>query len=182
MATGGDKRLCLGVIVGAHGVRGLVRIKSFTEAPEDLDAYGPLSDEAGTRRFEVSVTGKAKGLLLARVAGVGDRDAAEALKGVRLFVDRAALPEPEEDEYYHSDLIGLAVEDGVGGRLGRVVGVQNYGAGDILEIERPDGTELLLPFTKAVVPAVDLAGGRLVVAPPEEGPEEGPEEPDGKGV
>lgn len=173
MATGGGKRLCLGAIAGAHGVRGLVRIKSFTEAPEDLAAYGTLTDEAGGRRFEVTVTGMAKGLLVARIAGVGDRDAAEALKGVRLFVERAALPAPEDaDEYYHADLIGLAVEDRGGGRLGRVMGVQNHGAGDILEIVRPDGSELLLPFTRALVPKVDLAGGRLVAEPPAEGAEE----------
>lgn len=162
------KRICLGAIVGAHGVRGLVRIKSFTEAPQDLAAYGPLSDEAGARRFVVTVKSQAKGVLIAAIAGVDNRDAAEALKGTRLYVDRAALPPTEEEEYYHADLIGLSAEDRSGETIGRVTGVQNYGAGDILEIERPDGTELLLPFTKAAVPEVDLAGGRLVVVPPEE--------------
>lgn len=160
------KRVCLGVIAGAHGVRGLVRIKSFTEAPEDIAAYGPLGDEAGRRRFEIAVKGESKGAVLAAIAGVDNRDAAEALKGTRLYVDRAALPPPEEEEYYHADLIGLVAETRGGERLGRVVAVHNFGAGDILAIEHPDGAELLLPFTKAVVPEVDLAGGRLVVEPP----------------
>ncbi len=96
MAEGAGARVCLGAIAGAHGVRGLVKIKSFTEDPANLTAYGPLGDEAGGRRFEIAVTGEAKGLLLARIAGVADREAAQALRGVRLYVDRAALPEPEE--------------------------------------------------------------------------------------
>jgi 16S rRNA processing protein RimM len=169
-------RVCLGAIAGAHGVRGLVRIKSFTEAPEDLSAYGPLSDEAGRRRFDVTVKSQAKGALIAAIAGVDDRDAAEALKGTRLYVDRAALPPTEEEEFYHADLIGLNAEDRSGKAIGRVAGVQNYGAGDILEIARTDGTELLVPFTKAAVPEVDLAGGRLVVDPPAQETEAGPEE------
>jgi 16S rRNA processing protein RimM len=168
MAEGEDARVCLGAIAGAHGVRGLVKIKSFTQDPADLTAYGPLGDEAGQRHFEIAVTGEAKGLLLARIAGVADREAAQALRGVRLYVPRAALPEPEAEEFYRADLIGLAVEDPQGRPLGRVVAVENYGAGDYLEIARPDGEPLLISFTKAVVPLIDLAGGRVVVDPPEE--------------
>ena len=169
MATAGGARVCLGAIAGAHGVRGLVKIKSFTEDPADLTAYGPLGDEAGGRRFEIAVTGQAKGLLLARIVGVADREAAQALRGVRLYVDRAALPEPEEAEaFYHADLIGLAAEDAQGEPLGRVAAVENYGAGDFLEIERPEGESLLVPFTQVAVPLVDLEAGRVVVAPPEE--------------
>jgi 16S rRNA processing protein RimM len=168
MAAAEDERLCVGVIAGAHGVRGLVKIKSFTDDPADLIAYGPLTDESGARRYRVAVTGRAKGVLLARIEGVGDRDAARALSGARLYVARAALPEPEDEEYYHADLIGLAVEDRAGAPLGRVAAVQNFGAGDILEIERPDQGTLLVPFTKAAVPLVDPAGGRVVVEPPEE--------------
>jgi len=157
-------------VVGAHGVRGLVRIKSFTEAPGDIAAYGPLSDEAGARSFAVRVTGEAKGAILAAIAGVADRDAAEALKGTRLYVDRAALPVPvDAEEFYHADLIGLMAEDRAGRALGRVVAVHNFGAGDLLEIAPEGGQSLLLPFTKAAVPEVDLAGGRLVVEPPAEG-------------
>ena len=162
-------RICLGVVAGAHGVRGLVRIKSFTALPEDLTAYGPLTDESGARRFEVTLKGQVKGALLAAIAGLGDRDAAEALKGTRLYVERAALPAPADaEEFYHADLIGLVAEDRAGRTLGRVVAVHNFGAGDLLQIEDPAGAERLLPFTKAVVPEVDLAGGRLVVEPPEE--------------
>jgi 16S rRNA processing protein RimM len=164
----GDERLCVGAIAGAHGVRGLVKIKSFTEDPLDLTAYGPLTDESGTRRFQVTVTGRAKGVLIARIEGVEDREAAQALRGAQLYVARAALPEPAEEEYYHADLIGLEAQDRTGASLGKVVAVQNFGAGDILEIARPEGEPLLVPFTKAVVPIVDPAGGRVVLEAPEE--------------
>jgi 16S rRNA processing protein RimM len=165
-----SKRICLGVVAGAHGVRGLVKIKSFTEAPGDLLAYGPLSDEAGTRRFEITVKGMAKGSVLAAMTGIDDRDAAQALKGTRLYVDRAALPAADEEEtYYHADLVGLRAEDRDGGHIGRVAAVHNFGAGDLLEIARgEDEPELLVPFTKAAVPEVDLKGGRLVIDPPAE--------------
>ena len=171
MAAGQDsQRVCLGAIAGAHGVRGQVRIKAFTEIPEDLTAYGPLSDEAGRRSFKVSLVGQSKGTLLARIEGVGDRNAAEALRGTRLYVARDALPPPEDEEtFYHADLIGLLAETAEGEALGRVRQVHNFGAGDMLEIA-PDGKGPVrfLPFTKAVVPEVDLAGGRLLVVPPPE--------------
>lgn len=195
--------VCLGVMVGAHGVRGLVKVKSFTEAPEDVAAYGPVSDKSGKRRWTLQVTGPAPGkrdVMLAKVEGVGDRDAAQALHGTELYVARAALPAlAEEETFYHADLIGLRVEDPDGRELGKVAAVENYGAGDFLEVEAPaeggGGKTALLAFTKAVVPLVDLAGGRLVAVPPEEilvqpqagdgveagaGAEETPEEP-GKG-
>ena len=166
---GGGARICLGAIAGAHGVRGLVKIKSFTEEPADLTAYGPLGDETGERRFEIAVTGQAKGLLVARIEGVADRDAAQNLRGVRLYVDRAALPAPEETEaYYHADLIGLAAEDPQGQPLGRIAAVENYGAGDYLEIAPLEGAPLLVPFTQAAVPLIDIEAGRVVVALPEE--------------
>ncbi len=169
MAEGADARVCLGAIAGAHGVRGLVKIKSFTEDPATLTAYGPLADESGRRRFEIAVTGQAKGLLVARIAGVEDRDAAEALRGVRLTIARAALPEPEDaEEFYQADLIGLVAEDPQGRPLGTVAAVENYGAGDFIEIARAQGAPLLVPFTKVVVPLIDLEGGRVVVDPPEE--------------
>jgi 16S rRNA processing protein RimM len=173
MGEGGARaegaRICLGAIAGAHGVRGLVKIKSFTQDPANLTAYGALGDESGRRRFEIAVTGQAKGLLVARIAGVEDRDAAQALRGVRLYVARAALPEPEDaEEFYQADLIGLAVEDPDGRPLGTIAAVENYGAGDFLEIARAEGAPLLVPFTRAVVPLIDLEGRRVVVAPPEE--------------
>lgn len=168
MATKGAARICLGAFAGAHGVRGQVRIRSFTEVPEDLAAYGPLGDEAGQREFRLTLTGRAKDLLLAKVEGVGDRDQAQALKGTRLYVPRAALPPPEEETYYHADLIGLAAEDLEGSPLGQVVAVHNHGAGDLIELGGgPGGRALILPFTKAAVPLVDLAAGRLVADPPD---------------
>ena len=164
-----EERVCLGVMVGAHGVRGLVKVKSYTEVPEDVAAFGPVSDNSGRRHWTLQVTGKAKGVVLVRIEGVKDRDAAQALHGTELYVDRSALPVLEEEEtFYHADLVGLKVEDRQGRDLGRVRAVENYGAGDLLEIDGPDGKSLMLAFTKAVVPLVDIEGGRLVVELPAE--------------
>jgi 16S rRNA processing protein RimM len=159
-------RICVGIVVGVHGVRGVVRIKSFTADPADVAAYGPVADESGARRFGIEAVGTARGAVLARLSGVGDRNAAEALKGLRLYVPRAALPPANEDEYYHADLIGLPVETREGARLGTVGAVHNFGAGDILEVRRVEGGDVLLPFTEAVVPEVDLAAGRIIADPP----------------
>ncbi len=160
------ERILVGAIAGAHGVRGLVRIKSFTADPAAVAAYGPLTDESGQRRFELTVAGATKGGVIARIDGVPDRTGAEALRGLRLYVPRSALPAPAAGEYYRADLIGLSVELADGTGYGRVTDVQDYGAGDILEIERADGTSELLPFTDRFVPVVDLAAGRVVVDPP----------------
>ena len=162
--------VCLGRIVGAHGVRGIVRIRSHTASPDDLTAHGALSDEAGTRRYAVTVTGRVKGLLLARVDGVDDRNAAEALRGTDLHVPRAALPPTEGEEYYHVDLLGLRVESEDGTVLGQVSAVHDHGAGSIVEIQPPDGPSTLVPFTRERVPAVDIEAGRMVVAVAEDGP------------
>ena len=161
-------RICVGAIAGAHGVKGLVKIKSFTEEPDGVAAYGPLSDEAGEREFTIALTGRAKGLIIARIDGVEDRNAAEALRGTRLYVERAALPPTAEEAYYHTDLIGLEAVGMDGAPVGEVKALYNYGAGDVIEIQRRDKDLLLLPFTKAAVPEVDLEGGRLVVREPEE--------------
>jgi 16S rRNA processing protein RimM len=171
-------RILLGAITGAHGIRGEVVIKTFTARPEDIAAYGALIDESGTRTFEITsarVTGKG---VIARLAGVTDRNAAEALKGVGLHVPRARLPKTKDTEYYHADLIGLAAVDPNGKAIGAIVAVQNFGAGDILEIrlEASKATELV-PFDNAHVPEIDLAHGRAVVVMPvmvgEKEPDEG---------
>ena len=164
-------RVCVGQILGAHGVRGLVKLASFTVEPRDLTAYGPLTDADGAGRFDVELLSAQKSHWLARLKGIEDRDAAEALAGLRLYVDRKLLPAAEEDEFYHADLIGLTVEEPGGKVLGKVAAVHNFGAGDVLEVEAESGERPLLPFTKAVVPVVDLPGRRIVVdVPPDEGP------------
>ena len=159
-------RVLVGAIAGAHGVHGQLRIKSFTDDPASVAAYGPVSDESGQRQFKLIVTGQAKGGVIARIDGIADRSAAEALRGLRLYVDRAVLPPPASGEYYRIDLIGLRAELADGSLYGRIANVEDYGAGDILEIARPDGTMELLPFSDRTVPVVDLAAGRAVVDPP----------------
>ena len=169
-APGRLDTVCLGRIVGAHGVRGIVRIRSHTANPDDLAAYGALSDAAGARRFAITVTGHVRGLLLARVDGVDDRDAAEALRGTDLHIPRVALPPTEGEEYYHVDLLGLRAENEDGTQLGQVCAVHDHGAGPIVEIQPPDGPSALVPFTREHVPAVDIEGGRIVVAVAKEAP------------
>lgn len=166
-AAAQPKRVCVGVIVGAHGVRGAVRVKSFTEEARGLTSYGVLTDEAGARRFALQPVGAARGAVLARVDGIADRDAAEALRGTRLYAERGAFPATRENEFYLADLIGLAVETKDGAKLGRVRTIENFGAGDLIDLELAAGGSAYLPFTKAVAPLVDLAGGRIVVDPPE---------------
>ena len=160
------QRVCLGRINGAHGVRGALRVQSFTERPEAIVKYGPLTDEAGTRTFRLKLIGQARGQFLAQIEGVADRNQAEALAGVRLYVDRGALPQAKAGEYYRADLVGMAVS-GVGGRdFGRVMSVYNFGAGDILELKLPDGSLVMVPFTEAAMPKVDVAQGRIEFVPP----------------
>ncbi|MBL8672940.1 MAG: 16S rRNA processing protein RimM [Alphaproteobacteria bacterium] len=157
----------LGQVVGAHGVRGAVKIRSFTQEPTDIAAYGPLRDKAGSRSFKLRVLGVARGNVLATVSGVADRDAAEAMRGLELFVARASLPPPDEDEYYLADLVGLSAVRSDGSTFGRVAAVHDFGAGTLLEVEREGAGSLLLPFNRACVPVVDPSAGRVVVEPPE---------------
>ncbi|MGH7091892.1 MAG: ribosome maturation factor RimM [Stellaceae bacterium] len=163
--SSGEGKVLLAVVTAPHGVRGLVRLKSFAAEPESLTRY-PLVSEDGAR-VQLSLVGSGKGVLLARIAGVGDRNAAEPWKGARLYAHRSDLPPPEDDEFYHADLLGLAAQLRDGTVIGRVRAINDFGAGDMLEIERPDKAPLVLPFTRAVVPTVDIAGGRILVAPPE---------------
>jgi len=159
-------RICLGQIGAAHGVAGEVRLRSFTAEPAAIASYGPLETEDG-RVFLIESLRVAKDHLIARLAGVHDRDAARGLANTKLYVPRERLPAPgEPDEFYHVDLVGLAVVDAAGNRLGTVLAIHNFGAGDLIEVRGQDGgaTELL-PFDEAHVPQVDIAAGRIVVVP-----------------
>lgn len=162
-----DRLICVGAITGAFGARGEVRLKSFCAVPEDIGTYGTLTGEDGTRQFDLTVDRPVKGGFAARIKGVRYRDEAEALRGTRLFVDRGTLPGLPDDEFYITDLIGLTVHDTGGAEIGRVKAVQDFGAGDLLEIQRIGRGDVLLPFTKEIVPTVDLASGRIVADPPE---------------
>ena len=163
----GDDLICVGAVAGAYGVRGEVRLKSFCAEPRDIARYGPLFSEDGARRFELVLGAPVSGGFAARLSGVDTREAAEALRGLRLCAPRTALPALPDDEFYHADLIGLEVVDTGGAVLGRVSAVLNHGAGDLLELRRAGGESVLLPFTRAIVPTVDLAAGRVVADPPE---------------
>jgi len=160
--------ICVARIGAAHGVRGAVKLWTFTEDPLAVKRYGPLATRDGARRFEVASAREAKGHLVATLKGVTTREEAERLNGVELYVARDKLPATDDDEYYHADLIGLAAVTTADEPLGRVVAIHNFGAGDIIEIAPPHGPTLLLPFTNAVVPTVDLAGGRVVIEMPDE--------------
>ncbi|MEM8537996.1 MAG: ribosome maturation factor RimM [Pseudomonadota bacterium] len=163
------ERICIAAIAGAFGVKGEVRLKSFTAHPEDVATYGPARSEDGAHSFTISLTGQStKGALIARLSGVTAKEAADALRGVRLYVDRDRLPNLPDDEFYHADLIGLEVLDTGGGVLGRVKSVLNHGAADLLEIHGPGlQTTVLLPFTQEIVPTIDLEAGRLIADPPD---------------
>ncbi|WP_176224496.1 MULTISPECIES: ribosome maturation factor RimM [unclassified Paracoccus (in: a-proteobacteria)] len=163
------ERVCVGAIAGAFGVRGEVRLKSFTSQPNDIAAYSPLYTEDGSRSFTVRLTRPVTGGLGARLSGVETREEAEALKGVTLWADRDKLPVLPDDEFYHADLIGLPVYDTGGQLLGKVRAIYDHGAGDILEVFGPGRRQtLLLPFTRAFVPTVDLTAGRIIADPPED--------------
>jgi 16S rRNA processing protein RimM len=157
---------CVGAVAGGFGVHGEVRLKSFCAEPAAIAAYAPLLTEDG-RSFGVKLLRPIPGAFAARLTGVATREAAEALKGTRLYAPRDRLPPLPEDEFYHADLIGLAVFDAGGAPLGTVRAVLDHGAGDILEIARAGAPDLLLPFTRAAVPTVDLAARRIVADPPE---------------
>jgi 16S rRNA processing protein RimM len=166
MSAGGP-RVLLGRIAGAHGLRGEVIVHAFTASPGDIAAYGPLGDVAGAHSWRLTVVRVTDKGVIARLSGVTDRTAAEALKGTELWVERRSMPKPEDGEFYHADLVGLAAVAPDGATIGTVVGVHNFGAGDLLELRLPEGRRTeLVPFTEAFVPEVDIAGGRIVVVMP----------------
>jgi len=163
-----EDRICVGAIAGAFGVKGEIRLKSFTVTPSDIAQYSPLSDEAGTRSFAIILDRPVKGGFAARIDGISTKEQADALKGPRLFARRELLPSLPDDEFYHADLIGLSVLDTGGKELGKVKSVLNHGAGDLLEVQSPGQQDTaLLPFTRAAVPTVDLAAGRIIADPPD---------------
>ena len=165
-----DRLVLVGVFGAPQGVSGEIRVKSFTGDPKAIGAYGPLADARAARVFVFERLRPLKDdLLVVKVKGLESREAAAELRGVELFVRRDRLPPPSEDEYYYTDLVGLEAVTATGEKLGRVASVTNYGAGDILEIARDDGGEtLLVPFTRAVAPAIDFEAGRIVIEAPEE--------------
>jgi 16S rRNA processing protein RimM len=161
-------KICVARIGAAHGVRGAVKLWTFTEDPFAVEAYGPLSTKDGARHFEVASAREARDHLVVTFKGITTRDQAERLNGVELYIPRDKLPATEDDEYYHADLIGLDAVTTADEPLGRVVAIHNFGAGDIIEIAPESGTTILLPFSNAVVPTVDIAGGRVVIELPRE--------------
>lgn len=181
MTSQQDNKICLGVIAGASGVQGEVKVKPYTGNPQDVGAYGPVDlvdqSEAGEKSGDaqtgvgIKIVRFAKDAVVARLEGVDDRDAAEALRGLELYVDRAVLPGEEEDEYYHADLVGLTVEDLAGATLGTVTAVHDFGAGEMLEVNLGSGHLgggiAMLPFTLAAVPQVLIGEGRIIADPPD---------------
>ena len=155
-------RVLLGVVAAPHGVRGLVRIKSYTEDPMAVGIYGPLSDESGRKEYRVEALSAARGAVLARIEGVADRSAAEALRGLRLYVERRRLPETGEREWYEADLIGLSAVGRDGRDWGKVIAFHDFGAGSVMELSGG----VMLPFTDEAVPEIDVTGGKVVIEPP----------------
>ena len=161
-------QVCVARIGAAHGVRGAVKLWTFTEDPFAVKDYGSLSTKDGARHFEVASARQAKDHLVVTFKGIASRDEAERLNGIELYIPREKLPATDDDEYYHADLIGLDAMTTAGEPLGHVIAIHNFGAGDIIEIAPPAGATMLLPFSNAVVPTVDIAGGRVVIELPEE--------------
>ena len=179
-----SRRILVGRFGAPHGIRGEVRLQSFTQEPKAIAGYSPLAASDGRAFTLVSVRLVKDNMLVARVAGISDRTAAEGLTGLELTVDRAALPPPDADEFYIADLVGMRAVDSAGEAIGTIIGVPNYGGGDLVEVRPVAGGEtLLFPFTRAVVPEIDFAAGSLTIVPPaetdaEEGDEDGEGQPD----
>lgn len=161
------KRICLGAFAGAHGVKGEAKLKCFTEQPENIAAYGPVASEDGKRRFTLEIIRILKpDLALVRASEIESREDAKALAGTRLYVDRSALPETDEDEFYFEDLVGLAAFTEDGTPAGRVSAVHNFGAGDILDLADVPGRKggVMIAFNRENVPEIDISSNRLIIA------------------
>lgn len=166
--TKSKRLILLGQIGAAHGIKGDVTIRTYTSAPEAIASYGPLTDKTGTKSFKIKIVRVTDKGVVARIDGVTDRNSAEALRNVELYVARSKLPKPDATEFYHADLIGLQTVDELGAVTGKVVAVQNFGAGDLLEVKFSGAASTdFIPFTDACVPSVDLDAGRVTVIRPE---------------
>ncbi len=161
-------RICVGVVAGSHGLQGAVKIKSFMAVPKDIAAYGPVTDKSGERSFEIRLISANQKGLVAALSGVKDRNASEAMRGTELYLSRDLLPKLDEDEFYYSDLMGLLVENINGEVIGTVSLIDNYGAGEVMEVDLKDGGTEMFPLSREVVPEIDLKNGRIVVNPPQE--------------
>lgn len=162
------ERVAIGVITGAQGIRGQLKVKSFTDNPLDLTAYGPLLNKDGTKRFDLSIDAESKGGLVVSIKGIKDRNAAELMRGTELFVVKARLPEADDEEFYYADLVGLEVRSAEGVKLGEITAVHNFGASDVVEIRLLEsGKKELFPFTKAVFPEVNIKEGFCIADLPE---------------
>ncbi len=162
-----NRKICVGMIMGAHGVRGLIRLRSFTEDPETIREFKALTDESGERSFAFRIKSTAKDFFIAEIDGLKNKEEADALGRTKLYVPRTALPKTKKTEYYEADLLGLKVQDGKGQSFGSVMGVHNYGGGPFLEIGNSKIDSFMLPFTNALVPEVDVKAGLVTIAPPE---------------
>ncbi len=162
------KLVCLGIILGAHGIRGSVRIKSFTANPRHIASYGPLRSQDGKQNFNITIRGVSRGAVLAEITEITHRDLAEQLAGTKLFIERESLPPTKDDEFYHTDLIGLIVRTLNGEEFGKIKNILDNGAGDIIEVQRSDAQTVFFPFTREVVPNIDLSKGFMTISPPSE--------------
>ncbi|MBQ8661910.1 MAG: 16S rRNA processing protein RimM [Alphaproteobacteria bacterium] len=158
-----EEKICLGAVVGVHGIRGEVKVKAFTEDERSLAKYGVVRNEDGTREFDLKIVGRSKELLRVKIKGVEDRNTAETLIGTGFYIERSRLPEPEEDEFYHADLIGLEARGADGEKIGTVNALYNFGAGDLIELKTADGSLEMLPFTRQYVPTIDVKNGFIIV-------------------
>jgi 16S rRNA processing protein RimM len=177
MTSQDDQKVLMAKIGAAHGIRGEVRVKPYGDDPLSFADYGILTTRDGKRSFEVERARVQKTVVITKFKGIADRNQAEELNGIDLFIDRDQLPEPEEDEFYYSDLTGLDVLDQNGETLGKIIAVQDFGAGDLLEVRPKRGRSFYIPFTKDFVPAIDLENGRVSVSLPEDYFSEGTPEP-----
>lgn len=158
-----DNKICLGAVVGVHGIRGEVKVKCFSDNEKNLTRYGDVFNESGSKSFSLKIVGHSKELLRVKVKGIDDRNTAETLVGTAFYINRDLLPDLKEDEFYHTDLIGLEAKNSNGEKIGEVNAIYNFGAGDIIELKLNEGPLEMLPFTKAYVPTINIKEHYIIV-------------------